>query len=58
MQKMSRSTKKPYPKKFDARRFDWSCKNHGSCDYCKNNRLFFDKKARAKANPKDQSEDP
>lgn len=55
---MSRSTKKPYPKKFDARRFDWSCKNHGSCDHCKNNRLFSDKKARAKANPKDQSEDP
>ena len=19
--------------------FDWSCRNHGSCGYCKNNRL-------------------
>ena len=19
--------------------WDWSCRNHGSCDYCRNNRL-------------------
>ena len=23
-----------------SKRFDWTCRNHGSCDYCKNNRLF------------------
>jgi len=43
---MSRSIKKDYPKKFDSRRFDHSCRNHGGCDYCRLNRLFFDKKKR------------
>lgn len=51
---MSRSTKKDYPKKFDSRRFDWSCRNHGSCDYCRRNRLHFDRKARAKSNLTEQ----
>jgi len=23
----------------DSRRFDWSCRNHGKCDWCKNGRL-------------------
>jgi len=26
--------------------FDHSCRNHGACEYCKDNRTFFDKKAR------------
>ena len=30
--------------------FDYSCRNHGSCDYCKNNRLFSTFKLRDKAN--------
>jgi len=51
---MSRSIKKDYPKKFDSRRFDWSCKHGGSCSYCHDNRLFFDRKARAKAKKKEQ----
>jgi hypothetical protein len=46
---MSRSIKKDYPKKFDSRRFDQSCRNHGGCDYCKYNRLFFDRKKRTAA---------
>lgn len=54
---MSRSKKKDYPKKFDSRRFDWSCRNHGSCSYCKDNRTFFDKAARVKADIKEQEED-
>ena len=54
---MSRTTKKDYPKKFDSRRFDWSCKHGGSCSYCQDNRLFFDKKARAKADAKEQTTD-
>jgi hypothetical protein len=29
--------RKPYR---DSKRFDYSCRNHGSCDYCKNNRTF------------------
>ena len=47
---MSRTIKKPYPKKFDARRFDHTCRNHGSCPWCANNRIFFDKKGRVAAN--------
>ena len=44
---MSRTTKKDYPKKFDSRRFDWKCRHGGSCSYCRDNRTFFDKKARS-----------
>jgi hypothetical protein len=51
---MSRSKKKDYPKKFDSRRFDWTCRNHGSCDYCRRNRTHFDARARAKSNKKEQ----
>jgi hypothetical protein len=29
--------RKPY---YDSRRFDWSCKCHGTCGYCRANRLF------------------
>ena len=51
---MSRSRKKDYPKKFDPRRFDHTCRNHGGCGYCLNNRIFFDKKARNKADKNNQ----
>jgi hypothetical protein len=27
----------------DSRRFDWTCRNHGKCDYCKNGRLHNSK---------------
>lgn len=50
---MSRTIKKPYPKKFDSRRFDRSCRNHGSCAYCQANRTFFDKKARERVDIKE-----
>jgi hypothetical protein len=52
---MSRSNKKDYPKKFDSRRFDYSCRCHGSCSYCRRNRLHFDSKARSKADLTEQS---
>ena len=54
---MSRSRKKDYPKKFDSRRFDHSCRNHGGCGYCVNNRTFFDAKSRAKADLAEQEKD-
>jgi len=25
---------------YDSRRFDWSCKNHGSCPWCWGNRAY------------------
>ena len=52
---MSRSKKKDYPKKFDSRRFDGNCRNHGSCSYCEGNRTHFDKKARARADKDNQA---
>jgi len=51
---MSRSSKKDYPKKFDSRRFDHTCRNHGGCGYCVNNRTFFDRKSRNKADKNNQ----
>lgn len=38
---MSRSIKQPYRK---SRRFDKTCRNHGSCPYCRNNRLYSSNK--------------
>jgi len=35
--------RKPYR---GSKRFDCSCRNHGSCGYCLSNRTLFDKKAR------------
>lgn len=32
-----------------AKYVDHSCRNHGSCTYCQNNRQFFDRKRRASA---------
>lgn len=29
-----------------SKRWAASCRNHGSCDYCRSNRTHFDKKAR------------
>lgn len=54
---MSRSIKADYPKKFDSRRFDWSCRHNGSCGYCRRNRLHFDSKARVKSNLTEQSDE-
>lgn len=34
--------RKPYT---DSKRFDKSCRNHGGCDYCKDNRLYSSNKA-------------
>lgn len=36
----------------DARRVDFSCRNHGTCSYCRDNRKFFDKKRRVVADEK------
>jgi hypothetical protein len=40
---MSKTYKKPYTK---SKRFDSSCRNHGSCGYCYWTRTYFDKKKR------------
>lgn len=34
--------------------FDHSCRPHGGCPYCENNRKFADKKARRRANKTEQ----
>ena len=34
---MSRSYKKPLTK---SKAFDKTCRNHGSCAYCRNNRMY------------------
>jgi hypothetical protein len=46
---MSRTIKKDYPKKFDARHFDWTCRNHGSCAWCRNGRLHNNKRKESAA---------
>lgn len=39
--------KKEHRKEYrGSKAFDCSCRNHGSCGYCKSNRTIFDKKAR------------
>ena len=37
--------------------FDHSCRPHGGCPYCENNRKFSDKKARLKSSRKEQIQD-
>lgn len=38
--------RKPY---YKSKRFDKTCRCHGSCSYCKNNRIHADRKQRMKA---------
>lgn len=38
--------RKPWRK---SKAFDYSCHNHGSCPWCKNGRLHFDRKRRLAA---------
>jgi len=38
---MSRTKKKAYTK---TKRFDKTCRNHGSCPYCASNRKFVNKR--------------
>lgn len=33
--------RKPY---YKSKVFDWTCRNHGACSYCKNNRLFVNRR--------------
>ena len=33
--------RKPF---YDSRRFDRTCRNHGACGYCRNRRLFKNKR--------------
>lgn len=40
---MSRTIKKAYT---GSKRFDVTCRNHGSCSYCKNNRTFSSERAK------------
>ena len=41
----NKEKRKPYR---GSKRFDHTCRNHGSCSYCEGNRTIFDKKARMK----------
>lgn len=43
---MSRTRKRPYTK---SKRFDVTCRCHGSCTYCRNNRLHAERNRRAAA---------
>jgi hypothetical protein len=44
--KHGKEKRKPYRK---SKAFDLSCRNHGSCDWCKSSRNHFDKKRREAA---------
>lgn len=46
---MSRTRKKPYS---GSKRFDHTCRNHGSCGYCKDTRTYQDRKVREAADSK------
>ena len=39
--KHGKEKRKPY---YKAKAVDKQCRNHGSCDWCKNNRLYKNKK--------------
>jgi len=41
-------------KYYDSRRFDCSCRNHGSCSYCLSNRTIQMKRAKGKADLNEQ----
>ena len=43
--KNGREHRKQY---FDSRAIDYSCRNHGECPYCRNNRLYNRKKVEEK----------
>lgn len=44
---MSRTRKRAYT---GSKRFDSSCRCHGGCDWCRNNRLHRDQRDRGAAN--------
>jgi len=44
--KSGKEKRKPYR---GAKSYDVSCRNHGSCDYCKSNRIHFDEVKRKAA---------
>ena len=44
--KHGRERRKPYR---GSRAFDRSCRNHRSCSWCRDNRLYFDRKRRLSA---------
>jgi hypothetical protein len=47
--KSGKEHRKPY---YDTRRFDRSCRNHGSCEWCQANRLYSITREKEKANAK------
>lgn len=42
--KSGKEKRKPY---YGAKAVDHTCRNHGSCDYCKSNRLYSTRKRKA-----------
>lgn len=51
--KSGKEHRKPYRK---SKVFDGTCRNHGSCEYCKNNRLYSARKALEKIKFKEEEE--
>lgn len=49
---MSRTIKKPYPKRNKGKAIDRSCRNNGKCSWCSENRKHFDTIERIKAEEK------
>lgn len=39
-------------KHYGSKDFDWSCRNHGSCGWCEDNRKFSNRKRRRIADEK------
>lgn len=38
-----------------SQRFDWTCRNHGSCAWCRGNRLHGRRRAEAAAKDREQT---
>jgi len=50
LSKVTYKTRKDRRKEYSgSKRFDHSCRCHGSCGYCRDNRVYFDKRMRAAA---------
>ena len=48
--------RKPWSGKDRSKNFDKTCRNHGSCDYCRGNRMYSALKAESKADQRMKEE--
>lgn len=49
--KSGKEKRKPY---YGSKAFDWSCRNHGTCKWCEDNRTYKNKKRLASALAQDE----